>query len=675
MRLSPFLVPFLLCLTLQAQDPTIREAFLQAKAAWAAQGNRDEATTRFEQVVASLAPRAKNLEPDSLQVLCESYNWLAVLDDRSPATKSRTQVRFQALLSLNADFELDRTMTSQRLVALYERLRSGEYAPVRLSYAPEGGQLRVDGEASTALPRKFLPFGTHRLIYQRPGHTPQEQTLEVAPREARALAFNLPRIASTLRFHTSPAGPEVLLDGRSLGHTTGRGGTEEAALAISMGLRPEDLSKPFVIPELPPGKHRLELRGPCFRPRVLELGEDLAKPFADHTLEPIRMAPSRGTLTVRSAWPGGELFLSGEAKGPLPVSGLSVCAGTYDLMVRFPAGGFSRQVTVEDGKPVLLEVQPRPRLAYLGLEGGEFTGRARFDALLAGFGERLQHLAFLLPHRGETPVDALARLKASREAELVLIATPVADKVIHRIELTLATLDGEEERVVVKPLEEDPLASLAERLNRLPRLQQPGLGLILLDLPSEPGPWVLGATEAALKAGLQPGQPITALNDQAVTSAGDIQKALASAKESVTVRQGDRTLTIPVQTDALEVPLGQPGFSYPAVLAQLRLRYRGASGEAGNLLKFNMGLILMHLRRYDKAIELLRDTHLPATQGISQGTLDYHIGRCFLRLGPAYLGEATQAFRQALKYPQATLLSPDGPLVAPLAQQALDDLK
>ena len=34
-----------------------------------------------------------------------------------------------------------------------------------------------------------------------------------------------------------------------------------------------------------------------------------------------------------------------------------------------------------------------------------------------------------------------------------------------------------------------------------------------------------------------------------------------------------------------------------------------------------------------------------------------------------------QAFRQALKYPQSTLLGPEGPLVAPLARQALEDLK
>jgi hypothetical protein len=83
----------------------------------------------------------------------------------------------------------------------------------------------------------------------------------------------------------------------------------------------------------------------------------------------------------------------------------------------------------------------------------------------------------------------------------------------------------------------------------------------------------------------------------------------------------------------------------------------------------------MQFRKYDKAIELLRDARLSTVRGDSQGTLDYQTGLCFLRLGSAYQSEAAQAFRQALKYPQSTLLGPDGPLVAPLAKQALEDLK
>lgn len=675
MRLRHLLSIPLLCAALWGQDAALKETFLQAKALWATQGDREGATARFDSVVAALAPKGAALEPDWVQVLCESYNWLAVLDDRSPKDRPRAQVRLQALMDLNPDFDVDRALTSQRLANLFDRLKGEKYAQVKLSYAPEGGRLTVDGRSGAPVARKFLPFGSHKLSYARPGHTPVELTLELAPRDVKSADFKLTRVASTVTLYVQPSDTEVLLDGRSLGYAIGKGGPEAAPLVIPLGLRPEDVSAAFVIPELSPGKHRLELRAPCFRTKVLELGAELGTPLADHTLEPIRLEASKGTLSVSSAWPGGELFLSGQSRGPLPVTDLPVCSGPYDLQVRFPAGGFSQRITVEEGKALRLEARPKPRLALLGLEGGEFTGRARFLAQLEAFGDRLQHLAVLPARPDEPPKEALARLRASREVELVLLATPVPDKVIHRVELVLATLDGDEERLVVKPLEQDPLAGLAARLNAVPPLHEPGLGLALLEVPGEPGPWVLAASEAALKAGIQVGKPILLAEGKPVSSLSALRQLVAAAKGPLAIGQDGVAVSLPVQSEALEIPLGSPDLSYPALLARLRLAYAGATGDEANLLKLNMALALMQFRKYDKAIELLRDARLSTVRGISQGTLDYHTGVCFLHLGSAYQSEAGQAFRQALKYPQSTLLGPDGPLVAPLAKQALEDLK
>jgi hypothetical protein len=554
-------------------------------------------------------------------------------------------------------------------------LKGEKYALVKLTYAPEGGRLLVDGRAGAPLPRKHLVFGTHKLTYARPGHATAEITLDLGPRDVKSADFKLARTASTITLYVQPSDMEVLLDGQSLGFAIGKAGSDAAPLALPLGLRPEDLSAAFVIPELAAGKHRLELRAPCFRTQRLELGADLATPAADHTLELIRMEPSRGVLSVRSPWPGGELFLSGQSRGPLPAVDLPVCSGPYDLLVRFPAGGFSQRITVEDGKALSLEARPKPRLAFLGLEAGEFTGRARFLAQLETLGDRLEQLAFLPARPDEPPTEALARLKASRETELVLIARPVQDKVIHRVELVLATLDGEEERLLVKPLEQAPLDALVTRLNEVPRLHQPGLGVSALDVLGEPGPWVLAASESAQKAGLQAGKPLLKVQGKPIPTVQGLRQLTETASEPVTVGQDGVTAVLPVQVEALEVSLGSPALSYPAVLAHLRLQYAGAKGDDANLVKLNLALVLMQFRKYDKAIELLRDARLSTSRGVSQGTIDYHTGRCFLHLGTSYQSEAGQAFRQALKYPQATLLGPDGPLVAPLARQALEDLK
>jgi tetratricopeptide (TPR) repeat protein len=675
MRFRHLLAIPLLCAALWGQDAALKDTFLQAKALWATQGDREGATTHFDTVVATLAPKAAGLDAEWLQLLCEAYNWLAVLDDRSAQNRPRAQVRLQALIDLNPDFDLDRALTSQRLAALFDRMKGEKYALVKLTYAPEGGRLLVDGRAGAPLSRKYLVFGTHKLTYARPGHATAEIALDLGPRDVKSADFKLARIASTITLYVQPSDVEVLLDGQSLGFAIGKAGADAASLTLPLGLRPEDLSAAFIIPELAAGKHRLELRAPCFRTQRLELGADLATPAADHTLELIRMEPSRGVLSVRSIWPGGELFLSGQSRGPLPAVDLPVCSGPYDLLVRFPAGGFSQRITVEDGKALNLEARPKPRLAFLGLEAGEFTGRARFLAQLETLGDRLEQLAFLPARPDEPPTEALARLKASRETELVLIARPVQDKVIHRVELVLATLDGEEERLLVKPLELAPLDALVARLNEVPRLHQPGLGVSVLDLPGEPGPWVLAASESAMKAGLQTGKPLLQVQGKPISTVEGLRQLTETAKEPVAVSQDGATAVLPVQVEALEVSLGAPALSYPAVLAHLRLQYAGAKGDDANLIKLNLALVLMQFRKYDKAIELLRDARLSTTRGVSQGTIDYHTGRCFLHLGTSYQSEAGQAFRQALKYPQATLLGPDGPLVAPLARQALEDLK
>ena len=666
----------LLGLPSAAQDPALKDTFLQAKALWSTQGNREEATARFEKVVEALAPKASTLPPEWAQVLCESYNWLAVLDDRAAPTRGRAKARLEALIALNPDFDVDRTITSAKLSALFDGLKSEKLASLRLTYSPEGGQLTVDGKPSAALARKFLPYGAHRIAYAKAGHAPFETTMELGPRESKTLELKLTRTSSTLTLFVNPSGAEVILDGQSLGRTRGAAGPEGAPLAAKLNLRPEDLSEGFVVGDLKAGEHTLEIKAPCFRPKLLKVGRELTDPMEDHVLEPVKLEASRGQLSVQSPWEGGELFLNGQSYGPLPQAHLSVCSGTYDLLVRFPGGGYAARIDVGEGKTLSLEARPKPRLAVLGLEGTQdFTGRSRLLSLLAGLGDKLPNLAVVQPAAGESPKEALARLKAAREAELFLLATPVPDKVIHQVELLLATFEGEEERLVVKPLEADPLGGLIQRLAAQPPLYEPGCGLSLLDLPGEAGPWVLSVDAAAAKAGLVAGKPLTAVNGKPVASVAAFRQVLAEAKGPLNLAQGGAPLSLAPTREALEIPVASSQYAYPAVLAQLRLQLQGARGEEAAHLRLNLALALMHFRKYDRALELLRDTRLAATRGVSQGTLDYYTGLCFLRLGGLYLSEAGQALRAAAKAREATLFGPEGPLVAPLAKAALDDLK
>ena len=250
---------------------------------------------------------------------------------------------------------------------------------------------------------------------------------------------------------------------------------------------------------------------------------------------------------------------------------------------------------------------------------------------------------------------------------------------VHPVELTVATLTGEEARLVVKALESDPLGPLVAQLETRLRLAAPWAGVTLLDLPGS-GPWVLQADAAAQKAGVKPNRPIQQVNGKPAASVAEFRKALEEAAGSgaagrITVSQGDAPLSLAVTRQPLELPVDSASLCYPFVLADLRLRALGAGGDEASLLRLEQALALMHFREFDKALEVLRDARMVSVQGVSQGTLDYYTGICLQHLGEVYLQETLQSFTQALKYPQATLFGPEGPLVAPLARQALEDLK
>ena len=660
---------------LRAQDPSVKEVFQQAKALWATQGDRDGASAKLEQVTAALEPKGKALEGEWRQVLCEAYNWLAVLDDRTPARKARTSKDLEALIDLDPDFDLDRNITNARLQAVFEALRSAKLVRVKLVLEPEGGSLTVDGHPRSAT-LKFLQPGSRRIAYVKPGFQSVEQQVELALKEPKTLEMKLTRISSTVALYTSPQGVEIFLDDKSLGTSAGIAPPEARPLAEKAGLRLEELSSPFVVGELSEGKHILEFRAPCFRTRRIELDASFAAPFADHTLEAVKLEASRGLLSVDAPIPG-ELFLSGKSLGPVPVTDLQVCSGSYDLQVRFPAGGFTQHIEVPEGKSITVNARPKVRMAFLGFEGGDdFAGRDRLLHHLEQFGQRLTTVAYLTPIKDESPEAAMARLKASGEVELTLLARPIPGQPIHEVELAVSTLQGEASRSVVKPLEQDPLGALAMRLNQAPVLGEPWVGLDLLDLPGEEGPWVLRADPAATLAGAKASQIITQVNGKTVSNVSDFRKALAEATgERVTVTQGGAPIQLALGRQALEIPLDASNLCYPFVLADLRLRYPGAKGDEAGIIRLNQALALMHFRHYGRAMEMLRDARVMNTQGVSRGTLDFYAGVCLLRLGNVYVPEAIQAFNQALKYPQATLFGPAGPLLTPLARQALEDLK
>lgn len=677
LRSTLLLMGLLAASGLQAQDATLKEQFVQAKALWENQGDADGAMVRLEQVLSVLEPKAKALDAEWLQVLTESYFWLAVVMDRNPAKRSGAAKRLEALLEVNPDFEPDKGVGTKRLHDQFDSLRSAKLCRVKLNILPEGGRFLVDGKPRNPAGLRFLTPGPHTVSYAKHGYRTVEQSFDLVLKKETPIELKLERNSSVVIVYTSPVGAEILLDGKRLGVSQGQAGPEAQPHADRLGITLQQLSAPFPVADLSQGTHILEVKAPCYRPRKFKIPEDWTTPFADQILDPVKLEASQGMLTVKSPV-AGELTLSGKGHGSVPLKTAMVCAGTYDLLIRYPQGAFTQRIEIPEGKTVAVEARPKPRLAYLGFDGNpEFAGKDRFFKLLETLGERLTEVAFLPPVPGESVKDALARLKGAKAAELLLYARPSGGKTSTAMDLVLSTLGSEEEVYTVKPLEQSPTGLLERRLNQAPILWTPWVNLTTLDLPGEPGPWLLQADEATLKAGLKPGRPILQVNGKPVSDSAALRAAIREAAPSgkVQITQAEGGASLPVTPWGREIPVQSEAYSYPFLLVDLKLRAQGATGEELGLLRLNQALVLMHYRQFDRALETLREAKLSATAGVGAGTLDYYTGYCLQRLGGTYTAEAIVAFQQALKQPQATLFGPEGPLVAPLAKQALEELK
>jgi len=656
-----------------AQDPALKDTFQQGRDLWAKNGDRDGATAKLEQVVAALAPKGKALDPEWRHRLCQAYNLLAVLDDRAPATRARAQERLQALLDLDPGYELDRDLSTTRLLNTYTQMRAARFGLVRFTLEPQGGELLVDGQEMPATGEAWLPLGLRQVTYRRPGFGAKTEGLTVGAKPASA-AFHLDRSSSTLRVFTSPGGAEVLLDGQAVGSTSGTLAPADKAAADKAGVAPDQMSAGFVIDHVGPGKHTLELRAPCHAAKKVEVPASFGDAKQDFDLEPFVLKSTAAALRLDSPAPGGELFMDGDRKGPLPQA-IPICSGPHDLEVRFPAGAWSRHLDVKEDEQIALTARPLPRLAFLGLDPAvDFSGRDRLAAELSRLGGRLHGVAFIPPKTGELPEVAQSRLKEMDGAELFLSVKPAGEGAGAPVALVVSTADGASESILARPLDTDPLAALVARLNAEPPLEEPGCGLTLLDVEGQPGPFVLSADAAAKAAGIQPLKAVTAAAGQPVRNVAEFRARLEQTKGSLAVAQGGAPVTLAVKAQPLEIPLHSARYAYPVLLAALRLRALGAKGQEAGLVRLNMALALSHFRRQDQALEQLKAARLDGDQGVCQGTVAYDLGLCYRALGPSYQGEAAKAFQAAAQYPAATLLGPDGPLVAPLARQALEDL-
>jgi hypothetical protein len=270
----------------------------------------------------------------------------------------------------------------------------------------------------------------------------------------------------------------------------------------------------------------------------------------------------------------------------------------------------------------------------------------------------------------DTRRDLSARVSKALDVQGVAAIT-VPSGPARVIWLSILAANSGEPDVIEVNLDQPEAAMRALDLPpNLATLLRRSLGVSLVDALYRPGPVVAEAGAGASSAGLVTGDAITHVNDVAVSSAQDLRKALDSAGQRNTVslrvqnRAGtSRVVDAPVRLEP-RIAMLTPGREAANVaLVDLRARLRGAGGLEEAAVHLNLAALLMRLGSWNAAIAELQQVKLPDTSGVSNGTVQYLLGRCLDSLGKA--ADAQQAFDSAAKIAGSTF-GEDGPLISDL---------
>jgi tetratricopeptide (TPR) repeat protein len=383
-----------------------------------------------------------------------------------------------------------------------------------------------------------------------------------------------------------------------------------------------------------------------------------------------------------------------------------VCSGKHRVEVKHTSGKFIQDVVVAKDESLTLDCPIRPSLAFLGVVAESAAGERYVadveEKLIENLSGKVTTLNFV-PAPKETVDRILDSEKLTRKSLLPGggaepdLVKKVTEKLAAALEVQgflLAVLPGEKlQRTAVLHLlaggntVADPWdVSFAESasymrflsaVDRKATLYRPWSGLITVDTSLMEGVPVLRVVPGspAAQAGIQPGEVLTALDGHPVKQTADLLAEVDGKhpKDKLGLHLkgaggAARAVELTLGEEPQEIPLNDPSLLYNKVMMDLRQQVEGYPGtETAAFARLNLAICAMHFGDFAAAHEhlLKARTELPSRPGLSQGTALYYLGLALERLG--YKKEATDAYKAAAGFKDATLFNNDGPAVAPLA--------
>lgn len=651
----------------------------------------DQAVPVFDRIVTTLTSSTPIQKPELLAQTLE----LRARAKFALADTPGAEQDFGALLAANPSFRLGPGI-SPRLVAVFESVRKITVGQVVMSLTP-AGSVTIDGR-SYAVRSEPTPMdmtaGEHQLEVTRQGYAPLSQRFVVAAGTSTPLALTLDRVSATLTVTSVPEGVEVFLDGQSRG-TTVRGNVAGGP------------SSAFVIADLQPGAHQLQLRRNCYRD--LERTIQIARP-EDLNTDPLTMTPAVASVKVQTTEAQATVFLDGVSQGPAPFESTTLCEGTHAIEVRGPRGRFIDRRAWKTGDAVTLVADLRkafPIVAVTGASGAAATElRNNVERALASTRQVLVFTPsdaevqsalsgesvpanWLTPEPASAPANSTPRaprdvirelgrrVAAKLGAQGVAAVSVGSDPYLVTVSL-LAAGSGEPDTITVNLGDQTARTRTLDRLGAaLPPLTRPSIETSVVDVAGQSGAVVVRPGGSGAKAGLVLGDVIVGAGGQPVKSVEDLRARIAalhppSLDLPLDVRNAagaTRMISGAIAMVPDTLPLRDPQLPYNRVLPQVEDAVRAAVSPLDKAAtEINLAIVQMRLGNWADAQAALATVQLPDGAGVSAGTVAYLTGLCLDAQGRT--ADARAAYTKAAASPQARL-SYEGPLVAPLAQQKL----
>jgi PEGA domain-containing protein/PDZ domain-containing protein len=662
----------------------------------------EQTVPALDRAIAILTTRRTN---DTQRILSDAFEMRARarfgLGDQNGAHDD-----FVALLKADPAHTLSGQI-SPRVVAMFEDAQKTTVTTLNLTVTPPTAEVQLDGLAVKTTGTFPIVVGEHTVTAKQLGYKPGSATFTAAVGAGSQATLELARSSAVVAVVTSPPDVEVFIDGVSKGKTAaGPAPADYAAAAQRAGVSLAALSAPLVTADIGVGQHRVEFKRSCYvqAERRVDVSD-----LKDFVLDPVKLTSAIATVVASSPQPGSTVFVDGQDKGPAPFSA-ELCEGEHIVELRSQTGRYSRKVDVKPGQKIDVTGQLRPAFALvsastqgpLNVDLRAAVERAldpvRSVYVFAPPTDRVSDtlkasqlppdwLSFDINKRplgvsGDITApmrrDLSAKIAKTFDAQGIASVTIPSAGNRNRVVVTLLGSGSVEPDVVEFALDRpETIAEAVSTLDRPILFTRPSIGVSTIDVADVQGAVVVGTDPGV--TGIQAGDLIVKVNDQAVTNAAGVTAALGThkANDPLSLELKDKTgatkkADVKVQMTPRVIGMSDQMLLANRLVADFRTRLlTPANATEESIIRLNLAAALARLQAWSDARNELQKVRLPEGPGVGNGTVQYLLGLCADNLGNR--AEAETAYKAAAA--SESWMTEDGPPVKEMAAAKLADLQ